>query len=345
MDKDKVFEIVKQKGPLLPVQLSKEVNQNVLIASAMLGELVSSGKVKFSHTKLGGSPLYYVDGQESKLQQLYSQLHDAEKKIYDQLKNKKILRDKNLEPVFRVALRKIRDFAVPLEINVDGNTEVFWKWYLSSNEEIKPLIKNMIDSLVKPTEKTIPESKPEPTSLINKSKPVLKEIKPIEKKIEKPLPENELREKLRQELLKELKEELRKEMMNKKKPAIDKKEQKKIKKQKKKKELDEKDIFLSRIRKYCQQKKINILNYEIIKRKNEIDLLVDVPSAVGNISYYCKAKNKKKINDNDLSSAFLKGSQKKLPVLFISTGDLIKKTKEKLDNEFKGISFKKINNN
>ena len=340
--KDKVLEIVKQKGPLLPVQISKDINQNVMISSAILGELVSSGNIKFSHTKIGGSPLYYVDGQEAKLQQLYNQLHDTEKKIYDQLKQKKILRDKSLEPAFRVALRQIRDFAFPLEINVNNNIDIFWKWYLSSNEEIQPILKILI-------EKQIPKPIVKKETVL---KPKEKEIKPIngvEEKIEKPIPENELREKLRKELLKELKEELRKEMLiherKEREPVIDKKEQKRLEKERKKKELDEKDIFLDKIRKYCQQKKIQILNYEIIKRKNEIDLIINVPSAVGNIQYYCKAKNKKKVNDNDLSSAFLKGSQKKLPVLFLATGILIKRTQEKLGNEFRGISFKKINNN
>ena len=334
IDKEKILEIIKQKGPLLPVQLSKEISQNVLISSAVLGELVSTGKIKFSRTKVGGSPLYYLEGQENRLQQLYTQLHDTEKKIYDLLKQKKVLRDKSLEPAFRVALRQIRDFATPLEINIGQDVELFWKWYLDSNEEIKPIIEGIIENEIK---KKIEMEKPK----IEKEKK-----EEVSKPIERPIPESELREKLRQELLKELKEELRKEiLMQKSVVNVDKKEQERLEKEQKKKELDEKDIFLAKIRKYFQQKNIQISYYEIIKRKNEIDLTVNVPSAVGNIQYYCKAKNKRKINDNDISSAFLKGNQKKMPVLFLTTGDIIKKTQDKLSNEFKGISFKKINNN
>src|SRR3989344_6103317 len=322
IDKEKILEIIKQKGPLLPVQLSKEISQNVLISSAVLGELVSTGKIKFSRTKVGGSPLYYLEGQEDRLQQLYTQLHDTEKKIYDLLKQKKVLRDKSLEPAFRVALRQIRDFATPLEINIGQDVELFWKWYLDSNEEIKPIIEGIIENEIK---KKIEMEKPK----IEKEKK-----EEVSKPIERPIPEKELREELRKEIL------MQKSVVN-----VDKKEQERLEKEQKKKELDEKDIFLAKIRKYFQQKNIQISYYEIIKRKNEIDLTVNVPSAVGNIQYYCKAKNKRKINDNDISSAFLKGNQKKMPVLFLTTGDIIKKTQDKLSNEFKGISFKKINNN
>jgi len=342
MDRDQIFEIVRQKGPILPVQLSREINQNVLIASAILGELVSAGKIKFSYTKLGGSPLYYVDGQEPKLQQLYSQLHDTEKKIYDLLKEKKILRDKQLEPAFRVALRNIRDFAIPLEINMNDTTEIFWRWYLISNEDIKPFIHNLLESEEEGKKKIEKEAIKKEILTKQEAKTPLENIP--SKPIEKPIPEAELRERLRQELLKELREELRKEIMMQR-PEINKTEQKKLEKERKKKEIDESDPLLLRTKKYCQQKNIKILSYEIIIKKKEIDLLISVPSAVGNISYYCKTKNKKKITDNDLSNAFLKGSQKKMPVLFLATGNLLKKTQEKLDKEFRGISFKNITNN
>ena len=210
MDRDQIFEIVRQKGPILPVQLSREINQNVLIASAILGELVSAGKIKFSYTKLGGSPLYYVDGQEPKLQQLYSQLHDTEKKIYDLLKEKKILRDKQLEPAFRVALRNIRDFAIPLEINMNDTTEIFWRWYLISNEDIKPFIHNLLESEEEGKKKIEKEAIKKEILTKQEAKTPLENIP--SKPIEKPIPEAELRERLRQELLKELREELRKEI-------------------------------------------------------------------------------------------------------------------------------------
>ena len=88
-------------------------------------------------------------------------------------------------------------------------------------------------------------------------------------------------------------------------------------------------------KKYFVDKRINILNSEVIRKGKEIDMLIEVPSVVGMRQYYCKAKSKKKCNDGDLSSAYVKGSTKKLPILFLTTGDLTKKAKFMLENEFK----------
>ena len=67
MDKNQaILEIISRKGPVIPVQVSKEINDNVLMASARLSELLSSKKVKISSLKVGGSPLYYLPGQEEK---------------------------------------------------------------------------------------------------------------------------------------------------------------------------------------------------------------------------------------------------------------------------------------
>ena len=68
-----------------------------------------------------------------------------------------------------------------------------------------------------------------------------------------------------------------------------------------------------------------------------------VPSAVGDLEYYCKAKSKKKITEIDLNAVFVQGQLKKLPVLFLITGDLTKKAQELLTTELnKGIIVRKI---
>jgi len=43
------------------------------------------------------------------------------------LMQKKILRDKTAEPIVRVALRSIKDFAVPLQVKINDNVEIFMK--------------------------------------------------------------------------------------------------------------------------------------------------------------------------------------------------------------------------
>ena len=73
-----------------------------------------------------------------------------------------------------------------------------------------------------------------------------------------------------------------------------------------------------------------------------IDFIVELPSPVGNLRYYVKAKAKKKVNEGDLSTAFIKGQSKRLPVLFISKGEVSKKAQELLDVEFKGMKVSQI---
>jgi len=60
------------------------------------------------------------------------------------------------------------------------------------------------------------------------------------------------------------------------------------------------------------------------------------------MDFYCKARNKKRCNEADLSTAFVQGELRKLPVIFLTTGDLTKKAKELLSKEFKNIIINKI---
>jgi len=283
--KQKILELIKIKGPIIPAQISKEINSDILMSSAHLSELSSEGRVKVSNVKIGGTPLYYLPGQEPQLQNFSDNLHEKERKAYEILKEKKILRDNKLEPVIRVALREIKDFAVPLQVTYQNNKEIFWKWYLLNKEETESLIKPMLT----------------------------KKEEPIEtKKIE---PKKEIKPQTKEQIKKEIKERpLR---------------------------ADTTSSFLQELKSYFNRNKINIKNEQIIRKNSEIDFILEIPSTIGSLEFYCKAKNKKRINDSDLSSAYVQGQLKKLPVLFLTKGDLTKKAKEILNAEFK-LKIKKI---
>ena len=128
------------KGPVIPSQISKEINSDILMASAHLSELSSEGRVKVSNLKIGGTPLYFLKGQESQLERFSDNLHEKERKAYELLKEKKVLRDNKLEPVIRVALRGIKDFAIPLQVTFQNNKEIFWRWHSSNKEEATALV-------------------------------------------------------------------------------------------------------------------------------------------------------------------------------------------------------------
>ena len=63
---------------------------------------------------------------------------------------------------------------------------------------------------------------------------------------------------------------------------------------------------------------------------------------MGSLSYFCKAKSKKKINDGDLSSFFIQAQMKKMPGLFLTVGELTKKAKDLLDKEFTTVKVKNL---
>ena len=318
-NRNKILEIIKVKGPVIPVQVSKDIGMNILMSSAHLAELTASNLVKISHVKVGGSPVYYLPGQESMLQKFTGSLNDKEKKAYDLLNNSKVLRDREQEPVIRVALRELRDFAKPLNVTYNDQSEIFWKWYLISDEEASNLIKPRLEL----PNKEVPQQearKKEPRLEQNKEsfeKPVQKTI--AKQNIQQTIPE---------------KQEKINENITEKAPAIQKE---KIKKPKQ----DKEDEFLSQLSKFFEKSSIQVISSEVIRKNAEIDLIVEIPSVVGNLQYYCKAKNKKRVSDSDLSSAYVKGQLRKLPVLFISTGELSTKAESMLTKEL-NLAFKKI---
>ncbi len=294
--RDRILEIIGVKGPVLPVQIAKEIGINILMASAHLAELTASRKLKISTIKVGSSPLYYLPGQEATLQKYTENMNDKEKKAYDSLNNSKVLRDSEQEPVIRVALREIKDFAIPLNVNYNNSKEIFWKWYLTSNEEAEQLIKSKLEIIEKPIENRIEEKRAEK---IEKAEP--QQIESSKKEI------------------KQKSKETRKYRLR-----------------------DKEDAFLKEITKFFERNKISVISSETIKRNSEMDFIVEIPSVVGNLQYYCKAKNKKRISDSDLSNAYVKGQLKRLPVLFVSSGDLSAKAQEAIGKELSNLTFKKV---
>ncbi len=292
----KILQLIKYKGPLLPVHIVKEIGWDTILVGAALSDLNSKGQIKMSYAKIGGSPVYYMQGQEQKLQNLYKHLHEKEQKAFDLLKEKKILRDKDLEPVTRVALRNIKDFAKGLEVTANENKEIFWKWYLVDNREAEQLIKDMLEK-TKETTKKEPEKKPP------KKEPEKQEV-----------------------LSKQEKQETRE------------KEEPKQEKQ----ETEESSAFLKKINNYFSKNNIEIKEQNIIRKTSDAEFIINVPSSIGPVPYFCKARSKKKINDSDLSNAYVQGQVKKLPVLLLITGDLTKKAESLLNEQFKNLNVKKI---
>ncbi|HLC66376.1 MAG TPA: hypothetical protein VJK52_01925 [Candidatus Nanoarchaeia archaeon] len=288
--RDKLQSIVRMKGPLLPNVVAKDLGTNILFASAMLSELVDSKILRLSALKVGGSPLYFFPNQEHRLQDFAKYLPEKERRAYELLRQQVVLRDAAQEPLMRACLRQIRDFAVPLEVNHGGKQELFWKWYLTPNNQAESLIKKVLG---------IEEPRPIPTPT---AIAVPKEI--------------------RHEPRTETKRETQRSLS----PKLD----------------EPADKFFRKIKQYFVANNITILEQHIIRKEAELDFLIEVPSAVGTLQYFCKAKSKKKITEGDLSATYVQGQKRHLPVLFLTTGEISKKALQFAMNEFKNMQIKQL---
>ena len=300
---ERILTLIKEKGPVIPAQISKIINDNLLITSARLSELLSGKHLKISCLKFGGSPLYYLPGQESMLQNFSSNLNGVEKKAYSLLEQNKVLKDSWQDPQTRVALRQIKDFAVPLQVNYENKVEIFWKWYLTDNKDAEPLINDLLTKQYASAEK-IQEKAEEIKKELKKEEPV------------KSIPKEEPKTEVQKELTKET--------------------------QKKPKKINDKTGFLKDINSFFNKTGVSIVETIDTKKSQDFDFIVELKTQLGNIRYFCKSKDKSKISDSDLGSALLQAQSKNLPLLFLANGALTKNAQEMLDKDFKNIIFKSI---
>lgn len=297
---DKILQLARIR-PLQPTNVAKALGKDSFMASAMLADLASKGKLKISNIKVGSSPLYYLPGQEASLQDFIKSLNEKDQKTVILLSEKKILRDKELDPLTRVSLRQTKDFSIPLEVGLNEQRELFWKWYLLSNEEAERLIKEVL----------------------NIKEPEIKEEQPKEIQTQTPQPELED---------KKIEKKARRKRIEK---------QEKIEIVEEKQQLNQENLinFDENVKKFFQENKI-IIQEQLIQKKNS-ELLIEIPSPVGSLNYYCVVKDKRKITNGDLSNAFVQGQLKKLPILFITNGELTKKAEE-IFKQLKGLTVKRI---
>jgi len=83
------------------------------------------------------------------------------------------------------------------------------------------------------------------------------------------------------------------------------------------------------------KKGIKIQSAEMAQKDKEYDFTIRLPTPAGELTYYCKAKAKKRVSEGDLSAAVLKAQSRRLPALFLTDGELTKKAEKFLNDELK----------
>jgi len=265
--KQKILEIINNKGPSLPSTISREIGVSLLLTSALLSDMRAEKSVRLSRLRIGGSPLYYVQGQEQQLENFVKHLPQKEREAFELLKKKEIIDEEKVEPAYRVAFNNMKDFAFPVYVKQGETEKTFWRFHAISQEEVSKKISELFKK---------------------------KEIKP--------------------KLMKKEKTEVKEER-----PEIKPKQKKRSKKE----DFRNKVLFW-----------INEKGIDLVEEADDEDTIgiVSAKSNLGKLNFLLIAKQKKRINEADLSLAYQKGQQIKTPVLFLTTGKLTKKAQNYMKN-------------
>ena len=314
--KNKIISFLETNGPSLPVRIAKTIQMDPVFASAILSELLGTKQVKTSHMKIGSSPLYLLPGQEQKLEEHTENLKSIENEAYQKIKENKILKDEDEEPAIRVALRNIKDFAIPFKFQ----EKIMWKHAFTPEEEIQKLISM-------PEEKT-----PIEDNLVVKDTPVPKawEVKKEEIKRAKALSEV---------LVPGVKRPITPDVKNVSERA--KEESKRIESiftEKEKPKAQKKKTFLEQVEEFLEYKNTKIISIEEVDKKKVV-----AKTESESETALLFAFNKKKITEDELMKCYKKAKASNLPYHIIILGDLTKKMNNTIDAYKKLLKVEKLN--
>jgi hypothetical protein len=345
--KNRIIDVLKKKGPSLPIQIAKEISQNSIFTSAFLSELTDEKRVKTSDLKVGGSHLYLLEGQESQLEKFSKFLHPKEAEALILLKKNKILKDSEQEPAIRVALREIKDFAESFK----NDNEIYWKHILMPQSEVEIIFQSKPIKQETKEVKQIPSvlSETEPIMSSIPSKPVIPSVSSefsVFRETEPAIHSSSLETEIVPKEIKKTPEKPKPKKIRKPKEEILEPEQefqnpliiKPIEKPKKDKP---KSIFVLRVINFIEKNNFRIIEEKDYKTR-EYNAIIQTDSTLGPINYLTQAKDKRIVIDSDLKKLLYDAQSIPLPALILYSGELNKKAKEYLEKYYSILKAKRI---
>ena len=307
--KQAILEILKNQGPCLPAVMASKIGLQLMMASVVLSDLKAEQAVKISSLKVGGSPLYYLEGQEAMLENFIKHLPGKEREAFEILKKQGVLDEAPLEPAHRVALRNMKDFAFPLVLKTENGDRIFWHFHAVNEGDAKLRIEEMINKEAKD---------------VKKEKPVEK-AKAKEEKVEKKTEAVNVKEDITPAENKKPESEKGKEGIGNVVSNIDKPEKPKAKPRKK---ATHRKDFAEKVLEHINKKEMQIIrNFD--DDGNKI-CIAQLDSKVGMLKFLVFGLNKKALSESDLGLAFSEGQHERLPVLLVTSGKMTKKAEEYL---------------
>jgi hypothetical protein len=376
---EEVYNYIKESGPVLPTAVAERFSMNTLFASAFLSELSSKGRVLVSSIKVGGSPLYYLPEQKERLADYKDNLHDKEQRTFEMLKDRMVVEDIKLDLLDRVALRKMKDYAVALNVTVGFQTRLFWKFFTvpddmasqvisrilqeeaialsKQKEQMQPSMQDTVQEVVEeekeePAQDPIPAQPQAAPQMQQSSDAVMPQFPPQQVPTDDTIiPQQRPKEEPRS-VEPEAQSTLAKEtqIQRRPQPAI-------VPRQKaaviqpyriEPQDIDyysllETDGFGRIVANYFKQKDIVLIFTEIQKKSSEIFGIMSVPSAIGDLEYFFYAKRKKSITDKDIKEAYAESLILGYPLLYVAHGKLSKNAITFSDSKLKGCKIIELN--
>ena len=356
--KNHIVSIMKTRGPSLPIQIAKDTKQTSIFASAFLSELLGEKRIKLSNLRVGGTPLYLLEGQEPMLENFKQFLHPKEQEALRLLKDQKVLKDSEQDPAIRVAIRSIKDFAFSFK----KDDQIYWRYLTVTESEVKQLLEPDTNKQENPKieqpkiiiNETIKPDPVDQTKIIEQP-----EIQITRKEtFEKQLVVMDKTESKKQEIIQPIVEEIKEPVKPKTKkimpitiapikeksdtlinsfdnPLAIKPEPPKPEKIKPKSE------FVNQVLEFLENNKFRLVTEKDYKAK-EYNCIVEIDTDLGPIHFLTLAKDKKSVSDIDLEVLLRQAQSIPLPALFLAPGELNKKAKEYQEKYFSIIKFKKI---
>lgn len=301
--KEKMISIFKKRGPSLPVHIARETELSILFASAFLSELLSEKKLQISNMKVGSSPIYFIPEQRPMLENFSQYLKSKEKEAFILLKEKKFLKDLEQEPAIRVALRAIKDFAIPYR----KNEEIFWRYFIIQEEK----------EIIEKPQEALPNKEVEPMPEENSTD--------SQELTEQKIPQSQDIEEEKKEI--QISPEKKSSEMD----IFDKPKAKK----------KEKSEFIITLLNYLEENKIKLIEETEIKKREFLGI-GRVESDLGEMEILILGKDKKNINEKDLRKIVEMSIKNKRIALLLSGGEIEKKAKEFFREHKNIIKFFKI---
>ena len=335
---EQITDIVRRFGPILPIELAKKIGADSYIAKAFLSQLIDSKQLRITNERVGNEYLYFVPGQEvaarARLQTfglkqsevlassaknisvgkvgvtastygtpqkiVSSELQKKQEQFLKRLREieEREVKQKKLKTVLPITVEDVRVLFSDKPVAVGG--EILSKLKdLQIESAVVEKVKELIEEETGiKTQEFEEEPKAKITYTRKYTEPITPEIKlyPKHKENVETIEISTLRDERPDRLIQS--------------------------------KISEEGIGVIQAIGYITGVGGKIISKELLRRGKDAEIIVEINSAVGPMKMLAVIRDKKVINDGDLSVAYNSGIDRKLPVLFLTQGKLTKKAEE-----------------